>query len=233
MYKSSHKSDANLRYHLGNGHGMNDYLFPSQLKDKNKDDGEEAIVTPERRRELHRAIFEAIIRDGRPFNDFSRPGMLHFLATAIPNYRPPHRTTIRRYLLAKYVEHRKILRSILSGIGSIALTADLWRSGRRTTFLCVTAHCFNKEYECVPLVIGFRSFSGRHLAQRIRLYIEYELDSLGIDKNCIVAITTDNGADVRSATIDGFGQRVSCLAHNLHLTINKGLSLWAKPDPSK
>lgn len=170
---------------------MDDYLFPSQLKDKKKNDGDEVIITPERRKQLHQAVFDAIIRDGRPFNDFSRPGMSHFLATAIPNYRPPHRTTIRHYLLAKYVEHRKTLRMILSEIESIALTTDLWRSGRRTTFLCITAHCFNKYYECVPLVIGFRSFSGRHLSPRIRSYLDYELDSLGIDKNRIIAITTE------------------------------------------
>lgn len=212
---------------------MTTFLFPSQLREKKSIGDADRAIPVERRRQLHKAIFNAIVRDGRPFNDFSKPGLRDFLTIAVPNYRPPHRTTIRRYLAAQYAEHRKVLRAILPNVGSIALTTDLWKSGRRMHFLCITAHCFTDDFECVPLIIGFRRFSGRHLGSRIRLYIEHELDSLGVDRKCIVAITTDNGSDVKLATGFGFGQRMSCLAHNIHLIITNGLSLWRKPDHTR
>jgi hypothetical protein len=212
---------------------MNEFLFPSQLKAKMTIGEGDRVIPIERRRQLHKAIFDCVVRDGRPFDDFNKPGMRSFLAIAIPNYTPPHRTTVRHDLETQYVEHRDALRAIIPTAGWLALTTDIWKNTRREYYICITGHFLTDDFETVPLVVGFRRLAGRHLAPRIRSYIEHELSSLGVNKSWLSAITTDNGSDVKSATAHGFGQRISCLAHNINLTIGNGLCLWRKPNPSK
>jgi zinc finger BED domain-containing protein 1 (E3 SUMO-protein ligase ZBED1) len=212
---------------------LTQFFFPSQLKAKKTIRDDQGRLSIDRRRELHSAVLNSIVRDARSFDDFNKPGMRDFLAIAIPHYKPPHRTTIRRNLAALYAEHRNTLRTTLPTLPWIALTTDVWKSARRIYFICITAHCFNNQFEIFPLVIGFRRLAGRHLAPRLRSYIQYELDSLGIDKVRISAITTDNGSDIKAATAYGFGERISCLAHNINLCVSNGLSLWRKPNPKK
>ncbi|CAF4579472.1 unnamed protein product, partial [Rotaria magnacalcarata] len=72
-----------------------------------------------------------------------------------------------------------------------------------------------------------------HSAIRLRRFISNELEKLKI-KNKICAITTDNGPDIRAAasTAD-FGIRLSCVAHDLNLTIKSALWLHKKPKKRK
>jgi hypothetical protein len=214
---------------------MTHMLFPSQRREKQGDPAGivQNPLLPERRRLLQAAIIDCIVKDGRAFNDFDREGMKNFLSCALPGFKPRHRSTIRRRLSGLYAEYRHSLRQVLPDLRWIALTTDIWLSPRRIHYICLTGHTFTPDFETVSIVLGFRRFVGQHLAQNITTYIEYELDRLGIDKACLSAITTDNGANVKAATSTKFGQRIACFAHNLHLLVTKGLCLWRKPDPEK
>ena len=210
-------------------------LFPSQRLEKQGDQvgAGQSKLTPERQRLLQAAIIDCIIQDGRAFSDFDREGMKNFLSLALPGFKPPHRTTVRRRLTDRYAEYRYSLRQILPNLRWIALTTDIWLSPRRIHYICLTGHTFTPDFETVSIVLGFRRLIGQHLAKNIAAYIEYELKRLGIEKACLSAITTDHGANVKAATSTKFGQRISCFAHNLHLLVTKGLCLWRKPDPNK
>ena len=77
-------------------------------------------------------------------------------------------------------------------------------------YLTLTAHFFDCDFNYFSLIIAFRKFVGRHLKERLKAFIENELKSLNISEK-ISVITTDNVADVKSATSSGFGIRISCL----------------------
>jgi hypothetical protein len=59
---------------------------------------------------------------------------------------------------------------------------------------------------------------GRHLAKRLKSFIELEINSLELGDK-IVSITRDNAADIKKATLSGFGEPISCIAHNMNLTV--------------
>ncbi|CAF4230596.1 unnamed protein product [Rotaria magnacalcarata] len=68
---------------------------------------------------------------------------------------------------------------------------------------------------------------------RLRRFISNELEKFKI-KNKICAITTDNGPDIRAAALTtDFGIRLSCVAHDLNLTIKSALWLHKKPKKRK
>jgi hypothetical protein len=86
----------------------------------------------------------------------------------------------------------------------------------------------------MSIVIECRRIIGQHLAASIERYIKYELNRLGIQKEQVISITTDNGSNMKLATSSlKFGERISCMAHNLSLVIKKGLCLWIEPKPDE
>ncbi|CAF3720561.1 unnamed protein product [Rotaria sp. Silwood1] len=69
---------------------------------------------------------------------------------------------------------------------------------------------------------------GPHDAVQIRRYINYEIDRLEI-RYKLRSITTDNGANIKSATQNNdFGVRIGCHCHNIKLIISQDLGLWKK-----
>ena len=64
---------------------------------------------------------------------------------------------------------------------------------------------------------------GRHLAKKLTNFLQREVNSYKI-KDKIVTITRDNAADIKKATISGFGESISCIAHNMNLTLKPVVS---------
>ncbi|CAF4338562.1 unnamed protein product, partial [Rotaria magnacalcarata] len=101
-------------------------------------------------------------------------------------HRGPSRKTIRRRLGVAYHQYRQQLRSTLAHVNTIAITVDIWTKNKQS-FICLTGHAFNKKYESIPLVLGFRHFAGPHKSKSIKKYILYELKQLQIeDKICAI-----------------------------------------------
>ena len=226
-------SDANLRKHLATlSHLVPNVLFTSQKKRSSK--YKDPTISRERKIELHTAAINCIIRDGLPFGVFRRSGMSQFLQTAVPGYIGPDRRKVRRKIAALYSWYTTRLRSVLRQVGSLALTCDLWRSSQRVHYLSLTGHFFTDDFENMSIVLSCRRIIGRHVASTIERYIQFELDRLRIRQEQIVSITTDNGSDVKKATsASKFGDRISCMAHNLNLVVKNGLCLWVEPNPKE
>ncbi|CAF3926712.1 unnamed protein product, partial [Rotaria magnacalcarata] len=79
-----------------------------------------------RKKRLDRLALEAIVHDGRSFNDFHRSGLKRFFQYAIPGYIPPHRNTVHNKLQELYAFHYKLMVGKLSNISDIAITTDFW-----------------------------------------------------------------------------------------------------------
>lgn len=192
------------------------------------------VITAERKRELHDAAVDCIIRDGLSFGVFQQPGMSQFLQVAVSGYKGPDRKIVRSKIAVLYSSYTKRLRSVLSKIDFLALTCDLWRSSKRIYFISLTGHVFTNKYETIPIVLGCRRIIGRHLSTNIERYIDFELTRLNIKPEQIVSITTDNGSDMKKATSSfKYGTRISCMGHNFNLVVKNGLCLWKEPNPDQ
>jgi hypothetical protein len=191
-------------------------MFKSQLKqlpDKNP------TVPKELKKKLDEKQMNAIVIDSRPFGDFSKEGMREFLATAVPGYRPLHRTTVRKRLRILYVEHRRTLRNVLADVLDLALTTDIWKDSRNRHFISLTGHFYDKQFKIISLTFGFRLIQGRHIADRLAKFIKYEITYLNIEEK-VRCIVTDNAPNVVNAIFKlGIGVHHSCMAHNLNLIV--------------
>lgn len=212
---------------------MQQYLFPSQLKQRAGRPNKSITIAPSVKQRFHEAAIQCIVDDGHSFGIFRRAGMQKFLATLVPGYRGPSRQTVRRNLDKLYQEHRNSIRETLKTIPFIALTLDLWMNSRRTYFLSITGHYYNHQMQYSSIVTSFRRFRGRHFSKRLNAFIAREIQKLGIETK-VISITTDSGSDIKAATSSGqFGTHFSCDAHNINLTISCGLNLWRNPGSNK
>ncbi|CAF4192665.1 unnamed protein product [Adineta steineri] len=109
----------------------------------------------------------------------------------------------------------------------MALTSDLWRSSQRVHYISLTGHIFTNTYDTAPIVLGCRRIIGRHVSTNIERYITFELNRLQIKPEKMISITNDNGSDMNKATYAfKFGNRISCMGHDLSLVVKHGLCLW-------
>ncbi|CAF3380730.1 unnamed protein product [Rotaria socialis] len=190
------------------------------------------VIKPERKLELDKAALECIIMDGRQFGDFRRAGMSKFLNVICPGYHGPSRKTVRRQLGLSYHKYRKELCATLASVRAIAITVDI-RTKKQTSFICLTGHAFNKKYESIPIVLGFRRLSGAHRANNLKNYIIYEMQQLDIEEK-VCAIVSDNGSDIKKAINDiKPGERFSCFAHDINLVVKNGLKIWEPIEKKK
>ena len=151
---------------------------------------------------------------------------------AVPGYVGPSRYTVSRRLKGLYKDYRNKLEQVFENVESISLTTDLWKNSNGTHFFCLTGHFIDDKFKQNSVVLSFRRIFGRHTSIRLERYIEYDLNILKI-KEKISSITTDNCADIKKATLNKFGTRISCFAHNLHLTVTNGLNLFKEKKSSK
>ncbi len=146
-----------------------------------------------------------------------------YQAEFFPGFKPWHRKTNARKLNDIYKEYKKQLIEIFKSIDHVALTTDAWKRRNLEYYIALTAHFFDAEFNYYSIIIGFRKILGRHLAKRLKTFLQREINSYNI-KDKIVAITRDNAADITKATSSGFGESISCIAHNMNLTLKPVVS---------
>ncbi|XP_066590561.1 E3 SUMO-protein ligase ZBED1-like [Prorops nasuta] len=81
----------------------------------------------------------------------------------------------------------------------------------------------NDKYKSVSL--GVTELTDRHTSENIEMWLLNVADEWKICTNSIIAIVSDNGANIKKAIKDGFGanKHLSCFAHNLNLVPSKVL----------
>ena len=90
-------TNANILRHLSRTHDL------TELKAKsNSTNVQKTSVGSARKAKLNEAAIRCIIRDGRLFCDFRKPGMTEFLATVAPGYKGPHPRTVQRNIKRLY-----------------------------------------------------------------------------------------------------------------------------------
>jgi hAT family C-terminal dimerisation region len=148
----------------------------------------------------------------------------------------------RNYLNKTYDKVKQDVVKLVGVCGPGAFTTDLWTDGyRQRSFISLTCHLIDEDYELKSLVLGTREFHGKHTALNIRKTIvniisEFTGSEESAEKTIKSGVfVTDNGANVVAAfknpcaaleceDDDGFSdvayRRLSCACHSLNLALN-------------
>ena len=195
-------------------------------------------MTPRESKETTEALLNVIVGGVRPIGLVEDKVFIAFVKKLAPGYSVPSRKTITRKLEDKFSLCKAALGKLSNNVKFAAITADLWTSVCMQSFLGVTIHFINEEFELKNLVLATKETSGAHTGENIAKWLEEVMDDYEISPSKIVAIVTHNAANMVKACSmlkDKHGwHHVRCAAHTLQLCIKPALdSEGIKPALSK
>lgn len=91
-------------------------------------------------------------------------------------------------------EIERLRNKLAENESKISMTCDLWTSRNRLSFLGVTAHWVNADFCANSVMLGFKSFQGRHFGHRIKEEMVSLLDKFEITEK-VLGITCDNASN--------------------------------------
>ena len=181
-----------------------------------------APLTPGNKR--HEAITDAITyflcKDNVPFNAVSRSGFQKLLNVLEPRYKMPNKTMFSKKKVAKLYDATKeaVVRD-LNNVDFFASTTDMWSSHGLTPYMGYTLHWIDSEWNLRFRNLGTKFVPEDHTAEQLGKAMKDMLEHWKLNAEKQIAITTDNGANIKKACKDIEWTNVPCFGHNLHLAI--------------
>ena len=145
-------------------------------------------------------------------------------------YKPPTRSFVIKKLKRLHQQHSTRTTNEYEEASFLSVTCDFWTNRQQKSFLVITGHFVDKDFNEHSKFLEFITFQERHFSKLIALVIENELVGLSLyDK--LVSITCDGASNMRNM-FNYFSRPnitcIRCIAHKLHLIICNSLNLWVK-----
>ncbi|CAN6253636.1 unnamed protein product [Urochloa humidicola] len=184
---------------------------------------------------LKDAFTEMIITDELPFAFAEKQGFRKFMSKACPKFGVPSRRTSTRYVVVAYnTEKEKLKRFFKKSCERVCLTTDTWTYSQQQSYMCVTAHFIDEQWQLQKRIIGFFIVKG-HKADDIGKNIERCLVDWGLEK--VFTITVDNASPnngaityiakvsnkAKTSILEGKLLHMRCAAHIVNLIVQDGL----------
>lgn len=159
-------------------------------------------------------LTRAICLDLKPFNLVEGRGFAAFVHELEPRFKIPCRKTLTSNVMKLYDTTKSGIRAMLQG-EKIALTTDGWTSLATESYVTVTAHFINKEWEMKSIVLDTSELQTAHSAQNVSTCIESILREFNLERES----TNYVNAVERYLEITD----IPCMAHTINLAPRKGL----------
>ncbi|CAI5682842.1 unnamed protein product [Oreochromis niloticus] len=158
-----------------------------------------------------------------PISTVEQEGFIQLLKTLDRRYQLPSRKYFTREALPKmYTEVRQSLAAQLTKVSHFALTTDMWSSRTCEPYMSVTIH-FMEDWELKTACLQTSYFPQDHTGEHIAEALQDVLKTWKLNPTGLVAITTDNGANIVKAVQLNKWPRIQCFGHRLHLAIGHAM----------
>ncbi|XP_041846931.1 E3 SUMO-protein ligase ZBED1-like [Melanotaenia boesemani] len=163
-----------------------------------------------------------IAKDLQPISIVEDRGFNAFVKTLDPHYRIPSRKRMMEGTITDlYNSCKDNVKAALQHAQSVVLPTDMWTSRTTEAYLTVSCH-FIDNWQMQEFVLETRCFPGQHAADIISLELKRITDEWAITQK-VIAVVTDNGANMVSAVHKAGWKHYPCIAHTLNLVIKDGI----------
>jgi hypothetical protein len=105
-----------------------------------------------------------------------------FIRSLYPAIQIPTANTIKSQLIKCYEDDKEKIKSILSNLpGKISFTTDCWTSPSTKSFMSITAHYINEEWELKHILLDFIEMYDQHTGQNLKNTFILGLENFGIE----------------------------------------------------
>ncbi|XP_076296265.1 E3 SUMO-protein ligase ZBED1-like [Lasioglossum baleicum] len=172
---------------------------------------------------LHNLAVAMVCKDLQTLSMVEDKGFIEFVRELEPRYQLPNRRTLGRTILPKvYANVKSRILENLKQTEHVSITTDIWTNLHTQSFLTITGHYFlhNKLHSNV---LATSVLKENHTNEHISFKVQKTLTEFNI-KEKIVAVVTDNAANMRSAVRRLGYLHLPCTAHTLNLVVNDSVT---------
>jgi len=130
---------------------------------------------------MQKKLIQWIILSQQPFTIVEEISFQNFVNTLYPAIKFPSANTIKNHIINIYGSKIEKIKEIMQNIsGKISYTIDIWTSPSAKSFLAITAHFINKEWELQLIFLDFVQIWGPHTGENIKKIFVSCLENFGI-----------------------------------------------------
>ena len=181
------------------------------------------------------ALAHMIIVDELPFSFVENSGFRYYQRINQPLFDVPCRGAITQECLGMYLQEKNKLReTIRKNIGRVCLTTDTWTSIKKKSYMALTGHFIDNNWNLVKKVLNFCLLDG-HRGIDIGKGVENCLNEWGF--NNVLSISVDNASSNDNAIgfmklifeknhdclLSGEWLHIRCAAHIVNLIVQDGI----------
>lgn len=180
-------------------------------------------ITISRQKKIDQVLINMIATDMQPISIVENVGFKSYTAALDPSYKLPTRKRVTEHLLQQeYESCVEIVNEILTGATYITLTTDCWTSSSTESYMAVTAHFIDANWNLQNMLLSCFKMDDRHTAANLRNEIIKTAKDWKIDRK-INAIVSDNANNIVAAVGLTGWTHIPCVAHSLNLVVQSGL----------
>ncbi|XP_055836664.1 E3 SUMO-protein ligase ZBED1-like [Episyrphus balteatus] len=178
----------------------------------------------QRQEQISRATAYMISANGLPISFVESIGFKHFMSVVEPNYKVPVASTILSRLQFLYNQVHDKIKNAIGPVSFVALTTDGWSSRAQDSFISVTLHYVNDDWELKNFTLCAEYMEERHTAENLALILEMVIAEWDLQGK-VSAVVTDNAANVVASVryVEEIQSSYCCAAHTLQICIKRSL----------
>jgi zinc finger BED domain-containing protein 1 (E3 SUMO-protein ligase ZBED1) len=176
-----------------------------------------------RQKRLNELLLKMIAGDLQPFSVVEDSGFREFVTALDPSFAIPSRQMLTRDLLpAKYNQAVESVKKTLMTVEAVSLTTDSWTSICTENYIAVTAHYVTADFTLGSCLLECIKYTERYTGGNLAAELRRVVSEWGLDKK-VVAIITDNAANMKAAVESAKFRHLRCFAHTLNLVVQKAV----------
>ena len=171
--------------------------------------------------ELTRYLAEWISDAVLPFAVVKNSRFMHFLEKLNPRFDCPSEKVLRQKIFLEVFEKLKghVVSILETDVGENAsLTTDLWTSPTNNSFISLTLHYLDADFQQKMVVLGCFPFDESHEGSAIQERINGIVEEYGLFQK-IHLVEWDNAANVVAALSTSQFDHIGCFLHILQLVV--------------
>ena len=159
--------------------------------------------------------------DMQPMSVVEDEGFKKLISFLEPDYTMPCRKTVTSRVIKLYKDCSAKIKRLLDQTMYVALTTDCWTSLTMTSYMAVTCHYIDQEWQMQAHVLTTQNIEARHTAENLQMELETVVAEWRVSGRVSLCVH-DNAANIVKANQACDWESVCCFAHTLQLAINDG-----------
>lgn len=177
-------------------------------------------ITPEERKKIDRDLLELFISDYQPFRIVEDKGFKNFVRN-IPGYTLPSRKNISSAMIPALYQSTltDVKMRVSRDVKSVCLTTDCWTSSQTESYIGVTVHYIDDDFEPQQILLECKSMTESHTSANLAKELKTVTDEYNLTNKVVFAIS-DNARNIVKAIESELGwKHYGCVAHSLNLVV--------------